>query len=163
MDSEASKKQHLSLVDWLILALVLLLLVGGIRAIRRMRGDGGETVRIRYTVRLSAIEGDEGFDAVQIGDAVTSENGTAPLGVVSAIAVRPHLTPSVKSGRVVFVERPGCVDIDLTVTGEGTLRAGDGLRLSDIRIAAGTEGGFRFGAYYAKGTVIEAFGEAEHE
>ncbi len=159
MDSEASRKQRLSFVDWLILGAVLLALLGGIWALRRMRGDTGETIRIRYTVRLSAVAGDESFDAVQIGDAVTSENGTAPLGTVTEITVRPHLTPSVKSGQVVFVERPGRVDIDLTVTGDGTQREGDGMRLSDIRIAAGIAGGFRFGAYYADGRVIEAVAE----
>ena len=57
--------------------------------------------------------------------------------------------------KVVFVAHPDRVDVDVTVRASGVARDGDGLRVSDIRIAAGASGGFRIGGYYAaQATVV---------
>ena len=45
-------------------------------------------------------------------------------------------------------------DLEITVKMSGHQREGQGIRVKDIRIAAGGKGNFRFGSYFASGVEI---------
>jgi len=44
---------------------------------------------------------------------------------------------------------PDKIILEVTVEGIGRVKGGDGVRISDVRIAAGSVGSFRLGGYYA--------------
>ncbi len=156
-NGELADNKKMSALDWGILALIVLLL--GVAAVWYFqRGSGaGETREIRYTVRVSGVdvEGAESeFLPIGRGDTVRSENGTLELGYIESVAVRQSRTAAISKGEIVFSEVPGRVDVDVSVRGTALYLEGDGLRVSDVRIAAGVKGDFRLGGYYAKGATV---------
>lgn len=155
-------------VDWLIVLLVLAVCVfGGYYLYRRYRAVA-PTVKIQYTVCVLGVDsrladangGWEGL--IPMGASVTSANGTAILGEILDVSVRPHSVASILKDDVVFVEHPSKCDLFVTVQGEGVVKEGDGIRIHDIRIAAGDTGDYRLGDYCAVGaTVVSVIKEGE--
>ena len=122
---------------------------------------------MRYTVLAEGVPTDVADanggweELIPRGSSVTSSTGTAQLGRVEGVRVRPAVTPSVRDGRVVMVETPDRVDLYVSVRATATVRAGDGIRVSDLRIAATAKGDFRLGAYLASGARILSVEVAE--
>lgn len=159
MRTEKSKGKRMTLLDWALLGGVLSALLIGVLLF--LYGGGGESgAQVRYTVyvpeiRTSFLEEAGGVEMlIPVGAAVRSENGTALLGSVQEVLVNGHVRPVVREGTVVFEEDTTRQDLYITVLGEAREREGDGLRISDIRIAAGESGTFRFGSFYASGGSI---------
>lgn len=118
------------------------------------RGDSSNFCEVRYTLRVYGVsavlfgEGQE--ELIPIGCTVRNENGTVALGRVESIRMLPQKSVAVKDGTLSFFESPSEVVLEVTVRGEGVLRNGDGIRIEDVRIAAGSTGTFRLGRYYAE-------------
>ena len=146
-------------VDWLILLLAFagIVLAGGY--IWQRRRAVLPSTAITYTVLASGVDSSlapsgDWKDLIPVGSRVVSQNGTARLGSVTAVSSQPHLRATVRNGEVVFVPMPGMVDLLITVRAEATVKTGDGLRVSDIRIAAGEVGEFRLAGFLASGAKV---------
>lgn len=158
---EKSRKYHMARVDWLLLFLALFLACSAGAYFFRQRRAARPTQAVRYTIWVpnantgTAQMNGTWEDLIPVGAKVTSQNGTATLGRVEKIEVRPSVVASVFEGELVWIESPDTVDLRIDVVGEGVANYGDGIRIQDVRIAAGGTGSFRIGKYYAqKVTVI---------
>ena len=155
---EKRPKRRFLWVDWLILAAALAVLVGGILWVRARKRAESATVPIAYTLMISgeaAIfgEGDGGWERlIPVGAAVSSSNGAIPLGRVSDLRVRPHERAVVKGGKIVWEKDTERVDLYVTVRADAL--TGDGLRVSDVRIAANDTGDYYLGGFYAHGARV---------
>lgn len=138
--------------DWLLLGLILIGIVAGIFIFRFFsKGDAQETGTITYTVIVSSVESDlfsEGEDVILVGDQVRSQNGTAVLGEVESFRRVPHQIAAVENGKVVFAQDPHLEDYYVTVRSQATRKTGDGIRVGDIRLAAGMKVTLRIGDFY---------------
>lgn len=149
--------KRFSVVDWCLLVVVLLGAFGIWYGIRQQRSIS-ERVDVTYTIRISdadpllLLPSDEG--AFSVGDEVWSQNGTAALGRVIGIRHRPHHRAVVSDGKLLTTEVAGHADLDVTIRGTGTFAEGDGLRLSDVRISAGSGGAFRIGHCFIPYAVV---------
>lgn len=158
--------RRLHAADWILIALVLgALVLVGIYAVRRRNGVG-ETVELRCLMRVSAVEDSllelhEG-GLIRKGASVMNGNGTAVLGTVESVEIRAHEAPVLRDGVPVWEAVAGRSDLEITVRMTGVRREGDGVRVKDIRMAAGGYGDLRFGGYYAEKVEIlsvEVMGE----
>jgi len=149
-------QKRVTWVDLLILLAVILLIGGG--GLILWRGTRAvPAVKVNYILCQKGVSApDEEWLTAQIqtGGVVFSENGTAHLGRVTGVEVRPTKAPCVKNGEVVYAAVPNKYDLFVTVEAEGSFRAGDGFRVQDIRIAAGESGSFRVSGYFASGAVV---------
>ena len=149
MDKE--KKRRVSWVDLLLVLVAVGVALGGALVLRTRAGSEAPTVRFEYTLSCTA----EGFDGVlpTRGARVTNASGTQTLGRVLEAYTAPTLCPAAQDGSVVFVESPD-PRLVVRVQGEGTLRAGEGSRIGDLRVAAGMRGDFRVGDRLLPGAEV---------
>ena len=128
------RERRMNWFDWMLVGLVALLLGGvffGVRyAADRADGTAG---RVTYIVLISDAEEME----LAVGATLRSQNGTAVLGEVVEIQVQPHRYAAVRDGEIVIAQSPDRLDYTLTVRAEGREKEGDGVRVGDIRLAAG--------------------------
>ena len=164
------ERNALTWVDFLLLAVLLASLFFAWRYLRLRRAEAAPDVGVRYLLCVSGIDtrvidetgGAEGL--IPIGDDVKSANGTAFLGRVSAVWTETHVETTVQNGAVVFQEVPHRANLYVEVCGDAVARGGDGLRISDIRIAAGEVGDYRIGVFFASGAkVISVRKESQNE
>ena len=59
-----------------------------------------------------------------------------------------------KDGRIRLAEVPDRGNLVVTVSGTALEREGDGLRIQDVRIAAGMDGCFRMGGFLGRNAQI---------
>ena len=159
-DSE-TRRGRLLPIDWLLLTALAAGVLLGVYMIGQRRRADAPTVEIRYTVCLRSVDAAQGVDGdlrtlIPNGSSVTNETGTAALGSVTGVWVRPHRTAVARDGEIVMAEVPDRVDLFVSVRAWATAKVGDGLRVSDIRIAAGRAGDFRIGSLYAGGAEVVA-------
>jgi hypothetical protein len=147
-------------VDWALILLALAAIGGGIWLWRARSRAADPTLKIEYVIKITGISNDYatengGWDALlPRGAQVTTANATAALGVVESVERRPHLEAGVRGGKLVFAECADRSDLYVTVRGDAASRIGDGIRISDVRIAAGGVGDFRIGSLYAPRAII---------
>ncbi len=152
-------KKRLIWVDWLLLALLGAMLFGGIRFFKGRRVTAEATVPISYTLCLESVprslgEANGSWDwLLPAGAIVSNANATAQMGRVSDVLVREHRVPTVQESKTVMLSVPDRVDVYVTVKGFATAPVGEGLRMGDIRVAAGERGDFYIGSYYAGGAL----------
>ena len=157
---EKGPKRRFLWVDWLILTIVLAVLVGGILWLRARKNAENATLPITYTLLLSGESTEFGVDArawealIPRGAAVFSSNGAIPLGRISNLRVLPHERAVAKNGKIVWERDPDRVDLYVTVRADAL--TGDGLRVSDVRIAACDTGDYYLGGFYAHGARVIA-------
>lgn len=160
MNTKKEKKRRFSLtwVDWVLLVLGVSVLLLGWRYLRGRQSVALPTVSVEYLLCLPSVKVED-FDGevdglISKSASVTTANGTASLGRVKRVWSEAHLTPTIKDGAILFVETPGRVDLYVFVEANAVMRQGDGLRVSDIRIAAGGTGDFRIGNFLANGAKV---------
>ena len=161
------ERRRLSAADalWMlwIVALAALALVGVLSVSR----GGAQTCEIVYVLRIRDVdptlvaEGTERL--IPVGAEVYNENGTACLGHVEAVTVREDKRVTVTDGVLGFAPKENGVVLEIAVRGEGREREGEGLRIFDVRIAAGGVGGFRLGNYYAARAAVTYVARVERE
>ncbi len=89
-----------------------------------------------------------------VGDGVRNENGTVLLGRVVSVEQRPLETWVLRDGRLLREISSEKVNLLVGMRSEGRLRAGAGVRIGSIRLAAGMSGYFRIGRFSASATVL---------
>ena len=158
MHDQNKEKRRLTWVDWMLILLSLALICFGAWFLLRRYRAATPTVEIRYLICVKGVDVDDGTGAwerlIPIGARITSSNGTAELGRVTAIALQPHLVASAKNGKVVFLDHPQKTDLLITVNARATDGGADGIRVRDIRVAAGEVWDLRVGDYYATGADL---------
>lgn len=165
MHNEKQEKLRFNRVDALLALLVLTALAAGGVYLWQRRREARPTVAITYLLRVpdreaALLEGEEGIlSQISSGATVYSQNGTVTLGSVTDRWVEPVSRPAVQDGLPVLVEDTFHRHLCVTVRGQGLQRPGDGLRIGDIRIAAGMRGDFRLGGYLAENAEILAVWE----
>ena len=141
---------------WILLGVALLVLL--FLFLLPTLGKGGETYEVRYVLRVRDVDplmvGEDAESLIPPGSGVYSENGAAALGRVERVESAPQMRARVTAGEIVFEEATDAVILEVTVLGDGTLAEGDGVRISDVRIAAGSLGGFRLGSFYAARAAV---------
>ena len=145
-------RRRFSAPDAVVAIVLAAVLIGGI-VWAVPRRESGAPCFIRYVLRIYGADPvllGEGEERIFVGASVRTENGTAELGRVESVVTLPQRTPCVKDGKIAFSELPDVRILEVTVTAEGRYRAGDGIRVSDVRISAGSTGSFRLGRYYAE-------------
>lgn len=146
--------------DWLLIGLAIFFLVGGYCFFRvRVVGNNGMQGTVTYTVLLADIEDERFFNAdgqmpFAIGDTVKSQNGTAELGAITEISRRVHRMATVKNGRLVWIDSNGRYDYYVTVKSRASHAVGDGIRIEDIRVAAGLRMTLRLGGFLGTGAQV---------
>lgn len=147
-------------IDWILLFAFAGILFMGVRYLLEQRQLASTDVLVEYVICLSeqkqsyADENGSWDMLIPLGASVSNANGTADMGRVASVSVRPHLTATVKDREVTVIERKGYVDLYITVQGKASYREGDGLRVSDIRIIAGERGDFLIGSFSAGNAVV---------
>ena len=142
MNEAYGTPRRMNWFDWLLVSLVGLAIAAGFFGIRwAMRRSEGASGVVTYTLVLR----DWQFSAPEVGASVRSQNGTVALGEVVEVQASPHRFSAIKDGEIVIAESEERRDYLLTVRSDGSLREGDGLRVGDVRIAAGMTVGMRIG------------------
>jgi len=164
MKTERKRKKgavrlRLSWVDWVLLLLALSVFCLAGYLILQRRDAALPTETVQYTLCVSGVRkqflDEPGWEALfPVGMAVTSANATADLGRIIAVEKRPTRVCSVLNAKLIWADALDREDLFITVKGRGVCKSGDGIRLSDIRIAAGERGSFRIGNYYAEQATV---------
>lgn len=152
------KKRFITAFDITVCAIAALFVIGAAYFILRARTQERISAPLSYTVRIVGVPTNliDTSSLITAGDSVFSENGTLPLGSVEKVETQPHRKAVVQNGVIVLREVPDLIDIDVTVDAIGFYGTGYGWRVSDVRIAAGAQGTFRIGRYYAANATILA-------
>ena len=157
-----TEKRGLLWIDWGILIFIaLILLVGGGFVLYRYQ-TASPDVAVTYILCLEQVRGNE--EAVErlvsTGSLVASENGTIPMGEVVSVMAKPSKAPCLRNGEVMIVPLSERFDVYVTVRAVGKEKEGDGIRVGDIRMAAGDYGNYRLGHFYAeKAKIVFVNGE----
>lgn len=168
MRSERSDGERVfSAMDALRILLVTVFSVLLFVCLLSMRGEARDAREVRYALRVYGVDPDacmgDPVSVIPVGAQVYNENGTAHLGTVEAVFARAEMRAVVREGGIAFVPMEDRMILEVTVRGEGRARRGDGIRISDVRIAAGSVGTFRLGGYYAARAVITHVALSEEE
>ena len=167
------KKDRLNIrfqwIDWVLLFLMVVAVISGGLYVWNRRSAAIPNEEIRYTLCISGAEnrflGADGWEIqFPIGSRVTTANAAATLGRVIDVDTRPTLVATVSKGKIIWIESDISDDVFLTVDAKAKIREGDGIRVSDIRIAAGEKGDYRIGTVYVSGaTVISVARKEQYE
>ena len=153
-----TERKRLNLLDWILLALILLGILLAVWYFWQHRRAAREGVELVVVMRIPAVErsflSQSGGEPFAAGSVVRSENGTSALGVVQSVSLREHMTALVRDGALLWEADPYLCDIEVTVHMNALRQGSHGLRVHDLRIAAGGSGTFRFGGWFAAGTEI---------
>ena len=153
------RRLRFSAADWLLLVLAVAILTGGGLFLYQKRRAAVPHVEILYTVQVSGVdlrvfESGDLMELIPLGSTVYSENGTAELGRVESREVIPFSEPHATDKGIRWIEVPDRATLVVTVVGTAAERDGDGLRIRDIRIAAGMRGSFRLGGFLGENARI---------
>ena len=145
-------------MDWLLLGVILLGLLLAGWYFWQHRKSAQEEVALLVVMRIPAVERDLAEQAspglIPAGSVLRTENGTFALGVVQSVSLRERLSPYVQEKALAWEPDPYLCDMEVTVRMNAVQQGNEGLRVHDLRVAAGGLGNFRFGSYFAAGTEI---------
>jgi hypothetical protein len=118
-----------------------------------------EEEKITCVLRISEVDREmwetEGERLIRVGDSLRCQNGTVVMGTVETVSVIPHRYAAVRGEEPSWEDHPYLVDLEVTVEMRARSKEGDGLRVGDLRIAAGSTGEYRFGNYLARAELLE--------
>ncbi len=159
--NEKRRRGVLNWLDWIILACLVAAIASGVLIWRSLRQGGAEEDgTVRYLIVLSDCE----WDTLEVGSVVRSQNGTAALGRVTEVRVEPHRMLVVRDDALVEAEISDRYDLFLVVESGARRGAADGIRVSDIRIAAGVRAQLRIGErLVSEAEIVEVEWRETHE
>ena len=151
------KRSYFTWIDLLLIGLFALLIFSvSFFVLYRVQKRERSTVYLQYTVLLSQVDelllGE--WNQVERGTSVKNANGTAIVGQVESISVRQSQRPMIRDGEPVMEAIPQRFDLYLLVNTRGEDKGGEGLRVSDIRLSAGSYYDFRVGGMMARNARI---------
>ncbi len=156
--------KRITLLDWIVLTVLLLGILSASVLIYHRYSRPDDEVEIVYLLQARGLDRAcmRNGEFALVGDPVFSENGASYLGEVTQVTVAPHIKAGVTDGQVVFFESEELFDLTLQIRVRATVQAQNGVRVSDIRIAAGMSGAYRVGDLYlpqAQVCFVELFEE----
>ncbi len=157
---QGARKQGFVLIDWVLLLFLLAGIAFGVFVWYRRQQTELPTSTVEYLLCIENIDSslygfpEDALFPISAGMSVMNDNATFPMGRVVGVLVRPHRVPAVRDGEVMLTELTGYYDLYITVAAEAVISPNDGIRVSDIRIAAGGRGDFRIGGFYAHDAAI---------
>ncbi len=145
--------------DWLTVGLALLFFIGALGFyLYSKRTPSGEE-EITCVLLVSEVERSvwetQGESLIRVGDLLRCQNGTVIMGTVEEVRVKPHRYATVWNEKTSWEEHPYLLDVEVTVGMRVRPKDGDGLRVGDLRVAAGSVGEYRFGGYLARAELVE--------
>ncbi|MBE6633800.1 MAG: hypothetical protein E7620_05605 [Ruminococcaceae bacterium] len=144
------RSRRLNGMDYALLLILLAVLILGGWLMLRESNEPSEVRLYRCLLRVSGLTEDElaryGGIPVEAGESVWNENGTLLLGRVESVASVPCSAEN--------EGKEPLWNLEIQVLMEGELRAGMGIRVRELRIAAGGEGRFRFGRFSASAEIL---------
>ena len=149
----------------LILLLLGAILLGAYAVRQRFDLREHSTVPVVYTLQifdLSRELWEEGNDTlIPRGALVTNATGSISLGRVVSVEETIPTVSDVSEGQAVRIPRPDRVHLIVRIRAEARIVTGDGIRVSDLRIATFAKGDFRVGGLLAEGAMILSVTEEE--
>ena len=144
--------------DWAAIILAMLLFFGaaGYYFYTKYLPDAQERITCTLLIRGEerAAWEREG-EKIYVGDTLRCQNGTVEMGRIETITKKPHLYAAIGEEGASWEEHPYLIDVEVLVSMYVREKAGDGLRVGDLRVAAGSTGEFRFGRYLARAEIVE--------
>lgn len=147
------KRSKFNIVDIIVVLAIVLAIGYAVFVVASSMGDGGDTVKVRYVVRVEDVKS-EVTVSLKEGDKVYSEDGVL-LGEVAYCEVTPARLEGVgEYGNLVYTETENktlLVTIDTTAVARAT-----GYSVYDIPIAQGQTYKLRAPSLYMEGECISA-------
>ena len=160
-DAAGKIQKRFRWADAVVLLLAICLFFGALGYYLYSKREPSERVELLCSLLISGVEASEwksyGDQWMQVGSPLYSSNGTVILGYVEEIRSREHLRLTIRDGEPVWEAHPFLEDLEITVRMSATYRQGDGLRVGDLRIAAGGRGDFRVGKLLAGAQILEVW------
>jgi hypothetical protein len=156
-----NEKDRMTLRWWdlLTVSLAILFFLGALGFYFYSGRASSEKEEITCVLLITEVEKraweERGGEWIREGDPLRNQNGTVLLGEIEAVSARPHRYAAVRENTPSWEEHPYLVDLEVTVRMRARPKEGDGLRVGDLRIAAGSTGDYRFGGYLAKAELVE--------
>lgn len=145
--------------DWSVIIGALVIFIASLSYYLYSERDTREVYEMDCVLLISAVERDAwddyGGEWISERDQLRTENGTTVLGEITEVAELPHMRSAVRNGVPSWEEHPYLIDLEVTVRMRLRGKSGDGLRVGDLRIAAGGRGNFRFGKLSAAAEILE--------
>ena len=149
--------------DWLAVGAAFLLFLGAAGFYFYTKRPPAKEESITCVLRISGAEGavwEDDAVPVRAGELLRCQNGTVVMGEIEEITVKPHLYATVLEENPSWEVHPYLVDVEVSVRMQVREEAGDGLRVGDLRVAAGSTGEYRFGRYLSRAEMVEVRREA---
>ena len=143
--------------DWLAIFLAMLLFFGaaGYYFYTKYLPERQEEIACILLVKGVERTAWEAEEMISVGDTLRCRNGTIEMGRIEEVVVKPHLYAVVGEEGASWEMHPYLIDIEVLVTMHVREKTGDGLRVGDLRIAAGSTGEYRFGRYLSRAELVE--------
>ena len=151
------KRHLLSWIDVLLLIFfALLILAVALFLLYRFQRKEDKTINIRYTVWVSEVNEGllEAWARSEEGTPVRNSNGTAFLGTVKSVTYEQSQKAMIRDGEPIMNVIPHAYDVTLEVWAQALDMGAEGLRVHDIRIAAGCYYDLLVGGIRAKNARI---------
>lgn len=156
------KKKAIRLpINWFDIVVILLIvavaaLVLGGTQLRDLFGIGAQEERctVEYMVTFSDVDQDLAL-SVREGDAVYGSTASSFMGeVITDPEVQAHRVVSYTHGTAQMKEKPGAVDVTVTVRAEAIYQEGVGYTIGDTTVRVGDTLSLRFPGYVGVGSCI---------
>ena len=117
-------------------------------------GTAGEDCTVEYMIMFADVDQDLAL-SVSEGNTVHGGAGTAYMGeVITSPEVQPHRVVGYADGTAQMKEKPGAVNVIVTVRADAVYTEGEGYRVGDTTVRVGDTLSLRFPGYTGVGSCI---------
>ncbi len=157
-DEKQKTGQRWNLLDWCLLILAALLLLGSLLFLEWRGRDTSEPAEgiALFVIRRVPTEllSEQDEPLVSVGELLRSEQGGSVLGEITEVVLLPHARAVLREGTLSWEMQEGWTDLEIRVRLHGKQKAGQGFSVGDHRLVAGMSGAFRFGNYTASAELV---------
>lgn len=148
----------INLFDIVVVVLIVVVVVVAINGTQLARlfglGEQVEDCTVEYMVRFSDVDQDLALAISEGAQVYGNGTGTVMGAVVSPPEVQPHRDLSYTGGVAQMKEKPGAVDIIVTVRASAEYTDGEGYVVGDSAVRVGQRLSLRFPGYTGVGDCI---------